>query len=64
MVHIHSKLPHDYLPDVPMGPEGCIWCCDSCNLDTHKCGAYGQPLRHDGTERDTQLEHDCLSEED
>lgn len=58
----HPDRPHNYSTS-PIGPDGCAWCCDRCNLDTHMCGGCGMPLAHDGTERDTQLEHDCESED-
>lgn len=28
----------------------CYWCCQTCNLDDHRCGGCGRPLDHNGME--------------
>lgn len=37
----------------------CYWCCSNCNLDTHRCPACGDDLRHDGRKSSGAF-HPCL----
>lgn len=29
--------------------EGCMWCCQRCNYDTHMCGGCGTIVGHNET---------------
>ncbi len=39
--------------------DGCMWCCEECDTDTHRCGGWGSPVTHlmKGICRDCMIDH-------
>lgn len=47
---IKFEVAPDYrTPECAHGqPQGCHRCCPYCDLDNHRCGACGEPMKHLG----------------